>query len=328
MKRAEWVGCLAAIILTGLAAGGAQAEGPLPEGVAEILERAANRPEARYLVAAVELASEAYPELQGEIEDLARALTPESGGKNGATYAVNIARDTSPKPPADAAGSPAPAEGFFGAIGLHGEVEGGVDLSTGNTDEQTVNAKVELTLDRTLWRHKLNLEGDWTVDRKTTTKQRFLGSYETNYAYSNRAFVFGFLSFEDDRFSGFDYQISESVGAGYKLLDTPRFLLSVEAGPNARQSKVKPGGNTEYEYGGRVSSEFEWRLSKSATFSNEVAAFIGSERSSLDSSSALKLKINDRLSGKLSYDVHWDGNVPDGRKSTDTVTRGAVVYDF
>jgi putative salt-induced outer membrane protein len=49
--------------------------------------------------------------------------------------------------------------------------------------------------------------------------------------------VFGELRGEHDKFSGYDYQISQSIGVGRRLLAAERHKLDGEIGPGLRQSK-------------------------------------------------------------------------------------------
>jgi len=322
--------CLAAIILW-FAPTPARAEIPPP--IRHLLEAAAARDaktenKKDYLKTALLLATDAYPGLGAELAAFAASL---AGGAS--TAAV------SPSPP------PPPAAGIkaekthgprslLDRLGFSGDIQLGGSLTSGNTDERAVTGMLNLRHQKGAWKNTFGLDLGFTRTMGVTSKQRFVADYKLDYRYSTRAFVFGYLQYEDDRFSGFDFRTSESAGIGYQLVRRQTMHLSLEGGPALRQDRLDTGnmpiigGRFENEVGGRLNSEFEWLVLGNATLLNRNSFFIGSERATLDTVTSLKMKINSRLSGVLSYDLQWDNNVPEGKKQVDTVTRFTFQFNF
>jgi putative salt-induced outer membrane protein len=209
-----------------------------------------------------------------------------------------------------------------------GHVELGGSRSTGNTDRTQFSGAVRVKYEKARWEHKANLSFDFARDDGQTTAQRLVANLEPRYRLTPRTFAFGFGEYEDDRFGGFSYRLTEVVGLGYRLVDEEAVKLIVEAGPGSRQSKVKSTGDTEVEVVGQFKGDFAWKLSDSATLSDNLVAVAGSERHTIDNTTALTMKIVDRLSGKLSFNVRHNTDVPAGTESTDTLTKGSLVYDF
>ena len=225
--------------------------------------------------------------------------------------------------PADAAKS-----GPLGRLGVSGEVQGGGSLTSGNTDERAFSTALKLGLDRGEWEHALGVNFDFTRTLGTTTKQRFVADYQLDYKFSRRAYLFGYLQYEDDKFSGFDFRTSESGGVGYRLIASERLDLDIEGGPALRQDKIQPAGAIENEFGGRLKAALEWKIGRASSLSHASSMFVGSARSTFDTTTALKVAVNNSLSGRVSYSLQWDSNVPEGKTEVDTITRFTLVYDF
>jgi putative salt-induced outer membrane protein len=99
-----------------------------------------------------------------------------------------------------------------------GKGEVGAAVASGNTETKAANAKLELvdTVDK--WKHLFGLAGNYAADGVGTTGQRWEAREQSDYNYSPKAFWFGGGRYEDDRFSGFDYQGSLRTGLGHHSL--------------------------------------------------------------------------------------------------------------
>lgn len=71
-----------------------------------------------------------------------------------------------------------------------------------------------------------------------------------------------------------------------------------------------------------------WRISSSSELSHVVGMFVGDERTTVDTTLALKMRINGALSGRISYNYRYNSNVPLDKVRTDTLTKASLVYDF
>lgn len=209
-----------------------------------------------------------------------------------------------------------------------GEIEVGASASSGNTDRTTANIDVMVVDERLLWRHEFDFRLDFAEDQDETTEQRVITSLETNYKVMGRAYLLGFLLYEDDRFSGFDYRITESVGLGYRVVDLAALRLNLEAGVGFRQSREDVSDAFDNEVIGRFDGEFAWDVSKSAKFTEETSIFVGVERTTIDSTTALTMEILDPFSGRLSFNLRHDTDAPTGTEPTDTLTKASLVYRF
>ncbi len=208
-----------------------------------------------------------------------------------------------------------------------GEAELGAVVTTGNTETQTINAKGELVNDREKWKHVGNLEVLNTSDKERTTAERYLLSAKSDYKIDEASYVFININYEDDRFSGYDYRVSETLGYGRNVIAKPNLTLALEGGPGARQSKLMTG-ESEDEFIVRLAGDLVWKMSENAEFSQDLSVEAGEEATITKSVSALKAQIVGSLAMKFSYTIKNISDVPVNTEKTDTETALTLVYSF
>jgi len=99
-----------------------------------------------------------------------------------------------------------------------GKGELGASLASGNSENESANAALEVKNTRDKWTHTLGLAGNYGSDGSVTTAERWEVRGQSDYAFTDRAYWFGAGRYEDDRFSAFEFQSSLSTGLGYKPL--------------------------------------------------------------------------------------------------------------
>lgn len=209
-----------------------------------------------------------------------------------------------------------------------GEAELGISRTTGNTEQAALGARARVKHETTLWRNLLKANFDVAEEKDEKIQERFISSFETNYKFLERAYAFGFIEYEEDRFSGFDYRLTQSAGLGYRVVDEPDLTFDVEAGPGLRITEFEDRGDTEREFVGRLATDFIWRFSDDAELTNEAQVVTGRENTTIRSLSALTSDITDDLALRVSYDIRRDTNVEPNREKTDTITKVSLVYSL
>ena len=126
-----------------------------------------------------------------------------------------------------------------------GSGELGFVSTSGNTDTSNLTARLGLVNERDKWRHSLGLEALNTESDGETTAERYFAAGQSDYKISEHDYLFGRLSYEDDKFSGYEYRATETVGYGRRVLNADNMTLDLEAGPGARQSKPEIGNTAE-----------------------------------------------------------------------------------
>lgn len=207
-----------------------------------------------------------------------------------------------------------------------GEAELGYISTSGNTDTETLNAKAKAINERDKWKHTFIAEATKASDSGTVTAQRSFLSGKTAYKFGKKSYVFGLLEYEDDRFSGYDYQANLIIGYGQNLIKNDMLAWDAEIGAGTKQSELNTGekSNEGIAY---VGTEVDWKISKSASFNEKLTVESG-DATITKSVSALKAKINSSLASKITYTVKHVSEVPVGVEKTDKELAVTLVYSF
>lgn len=208
------------------------------------------------------------------------------------------------------------------------EVGVGLMITSGNTDTESLNGTVQLGYLTTRWRHGLRLEAVRSTTDDVRTAERYLIAAKSDYLLDELNYLFVTVAYEDDRFSGYDYQASQAVGYGRKVLTGPRVHLDLEAGAGARQNRLDDSGERESEAMVRLAGAFSWAISENASFTQDLSTEIGEELTVTNSVTALSTRVVGNLAAKLAYRVRYITRVPPDVEKRDTETTANLVYTF
>jgi putative salt-induced outer membrane protein len=214
---------------------------------------------------------------------------------------------------------------FFDLV--KGRAEVGGYRSTGNTDNVGLTAAVDVKREALEWRHKLRVQADYQESLGEVTRERYLAAYEPNWKFDDRAYLYGAAQYESDRFSGFYDRVSLSTGAGYSAIKSPGVKLDLELGPAYRLTRFIDE-QTESNLAARGSVDFGWKLSPTVSLTQNASAYLQEANSTVSSRSALLAKLFGPFSAQFSYTIQYESTPPEGRKTTDTTSRAALVVDF
>lgn len=209
-----------------------------------------------------------------------------------------------------------------------GRIEAGGFVSTGNSPVTGLSAAVDLTREALAWRHKVHGQADYQRSAGITSREHYLASYEPNWKYDERGYLYGSAQYESDRFFGYRNRYSASVGTGYSAIRTPAMKLDVELGPAWRATDFTDG-TVERSIAARGNLDFDLKLASGVTLTQDASAYIQPHsNSTVTGTTALAAKLIGPLSARLSYTVQYESMPPIGRLSTDTTSRASVVYSF
>ena len=77
------------------------------------------------------------------------------------------------------------------------------------------------------------------VARDERIAARWFVSVQSDYKLDERNYLYGLITYEDDRFNGFDYQSKLSVGYGHWFIKNDVHKLRGEVGPGVRAFELK-----------------------------------------------------------------------------------------
>jgi putative salt-induced outer membrane protein len=208
-----------------------------------------------------------------------------------------------------------------------GKAELGGYFTTGNTHDVGANAALDLTRETIRWRHKIHLAADYQESAGVVSREHYLASYEPNFKFSPRGYIYGAAQYESDHFLGYDSRYSTSLGIGYSAIKQSGLKLDLELGPAYRDTDFTDG-TVESSIAGRGSVNFDWKLSSAISLSQVASAYVQHFNSTVSSTTALSAKVIGPLASKLSYGVQYESMPPVGRVGTDTTSRASLVYSF
>lgn len=216
----------------------------------------------------------------------------------------------------------APAKPWSAELGL------GIVITDGNSDTSSVNGSGEIVYQRSQWRHSARAEAFRSSTEGEKTAERYTITGKSDYHLDDRNYVFGLLGYEDDRFSGYDYQGTAAVGYGRDVLRGDRVNAFLEAGVGARHYKVTDAEDSDTEGTIRLAGALEWKISETATFTQEADTTIGEELTVTNSITSLSSQVVGNLAAKLSLHIRHISDVPPDTEKRDTKFTANLVYSF
>lgn len=207
------------------------------------------------------------------------------------------------------------------------ELEFGAIVTTGNSDDQNIKFKGTIDWNRGDWVYGISSDGFRSSKNSELNAQRLYHVGSAGYTINDYSVVNARVSYEDDRFSGFDSQSDLSVNYGRDLLrSSSTMTLEVNAGLGVRRSVQ--AGLTSNEAIGRFEGNYLWNISNTASFTQDVSTGFGSDSSIIRSESGIQSQIMDNLSLRFSIKLKHQTQVPVGREKTDMETAATLVLSF
>ncbi|MBE1301942.1 MAG: DUF481 domain-containing protein [Alteromonadaceae bacterium] len=215
--------------------------------------------------------------------------------------------------------------------------EFGLIATSGNTDTSSVKARLSANHELENWSNEYLIEGLYKqdeveisdgVEETQTTAQKYFFSAQGNYKLENPDNrLFAYASYEDDRFSSFEYQATVAGGWNSVAFKTEDQSLSYSIGPGYGFSETTEGEDTSSLIV-RAAANYDWTISSTASFKQVVSTEIGSDNTKSRSESSVSAKIGESLSMKFSIILNHNSDVADDRENLDTETAATLVYTF
>ena len=229
---------------------------------------------------------------------------------------------------------------------LSGSFEVNLANATGNTENLNVGLAGEIDYERGVATHNLRAAANYAEsgqaggeDRETTQQNLFV-AYQLDWEVSDQAFAFGRARYERDEFSGFNQRVFLGGGYGYhvfqddvlnwKLTGGPgiRFVEVEDPVPDPLTGEVPEGGGWMTDFSVYASSEFEWDVRENVGLEHDATVTYTGPNTTFETELALKTRLTELLSARMSYFVRHETAPPLEREPTDTLLRAGIVVDF
>lgn len=219
-----------------------------------------------------------------------------------------------------------------------GKAEAGLVIASGNAETQTANAKLQFANETDAWKHEFGGAGLYASDEVGTTADRWDVFGQSDYNFSDRTFWFGAARYEQDEFSGFEFQVAGSIGLGRKFIDTAATKLSSAAGVGYKFFETRDAfddagalieeGSSDNEIIVRGTLDLDHRLTETASLINKLVVEAGADNTFAHNEVGVAVKINAVLALAIGYSVRHNTDPPAGFEKTDTLTTVNLVYEL
>ncbi|MGH8188782.1 MAG: DUF481 domain-containing protein, partial [Steroidobacteraceae bacterium] len=210
------------------------------------------------------------------------------------------------------------AAALFAAMPAHadwsGKGEAGLVIASGNTETETANAKVQLANEIDQWKHQFGAAGLYaSSEAEGTTARRWEAFAQSDYNFSPKTFWFGALRYEDDEFSGFEYQATVSTGIGRKFIDTDVTKFTGTAGVGYKFFETQDAfddagvliepGDTDSEAVFRGTLDFEHQFTETTSLLDKFIVEAGADNTYVQNDLSLQVKMTNVLALAVGYSV-------------------------
>jgi putative salt-induced outer membrane protein len=218
--------------------------------------------------------------------------------------------------------------------------QAGFVAARGNTETETANAKFEIDYETEHWKHGLDSSLLYGRSSDVVTGERWDAKWQTNNKISERSFWFGSVRYEDDRYSGFDYQATVSVGAGRDFIENDDTKLSIQLGVGARRLRPEElvrnellevidrvPGQIEDDVVGNGTLKFEHAFNESTKVLNSLLVESGSANTLAQNELALQVQMSRLFALALGFQVRNNSQPSPEQESMDTLTTLNLVFE-
>lgn len=174
-----------------------------------------------------------------------------------------------------------------------------------STTKENLAANILFQRQHGIWGQELVAQAVSTNDDSSVDNvERYLLSGKLMHRSSDTVYQFGKLTAEKDLSSAFDYQLTASIGLGKDIIKTETQSLAVEVGAGYRHSKQRYAPKDEIgEAIGTIAAFYQYQISPSVRFNQDVSYEAGSDTQTLRSRTALSADLTKSFAAVASYNI-------------------------
>ena len=187
-----------------------------------------------------------------------------------------------------------------------GKGEAGMVFASGNTDTETANAKLNLKYETDQWKNILGGAVLYASDEEGKTANRWETFGELGWKFTERNFLFGAGRYEEDEFSGFEYQATLSGGVGRRFRDSPTTSMVGTLGAGYKFVETRDSfdpdtgalvaqGESSSEVVFRSTLDFEHKFTATTSVVDKFIVESGAENTFVQNDLSLQVKMTDVL---------------------------------
>lgn len=205
--------------------------------------------------------------------------------------------------------------------------------ASGNTDTQTLSGKLDAEKEEEIHRYYLKGTVLYADERGEETADKLLLDGRWERVLREKLFGFVTANYVRDKFSGYDYRITEGPGLGYDLIKTATHGLKGLISILYSYDKYTDADKRSDSYISRkLAINYVWLIRENLRFKENadyLVSFEDSDRYFINSETALEVKVNGSVSLGMSYTIAYQNELPSPDiEHTDKVFLTSLIIDF
>jgi putative salt-induced outer membrane protein len=214
-------------------------------------------------------------------------------------------------------------------IGWAGTGEFGLVSTTGNTESEALNMRLEFVKRTERWRHTFTGSALMTSENGITDNERYQVGIQSDRKLSEKAYLWSAFRWDSDKFGSYDPQTSLTVGYGHELMRSERHTLKGELGGGYRSLEERVSGLSSEEAIVRFLLDDTFTFTENTSWTNRLLVETGSDNTFSQFNSNLNVAMNAKFGIRVGYEIRNNSKVPPGdSEKTDTVTTVNLTYNF
>lgn len=218
---------------------------------------------------------------------------------------------------------------FAEGTGWTGSGEAGLNKTTGNTDSQTINARLKMGYGFTQSDYTAIIEIENKKESGNTISDRYMLEQQYDYFFTEARDFYGFGNLRNERNKPTDLKLDNSltVGLGRVLYKTDASKLKGEIGIGYQDVSLYVGDDFDQVIG-RLKLDFDHKFNDIYSFGQDALYVTGSDQYKIETNTRLRAALSSQLSASLGYKYRYNSEPGAGAKKTDGETNLSLIYNF
>ncbi|TWX73182.1 YdiY family protein [Colwellia sp. C1TZA3] len=222
----------------------------------------------------------------------------------------------------------------------------GMLFKTGDTNSADIKSGFDLTHELNEWKSTVTLgllikkseqEDENGEEHFITSDQNWTAVGQTNYTLDKASpnYIYGNVSYEDNRFSNFKSQSSVSTGWGRRWFESEKATLDADIGPGYKRDVIRKTDTqveqTKSAFIVQAQALYKRQINEHVLFKQLLVAKYApkaDENSTYKARTSITTKLLETLQLKFSFTLDYNTDVEDGKENVNTETAMTLVYSF
>ncbi|MCG7586080.1 DUF481 domain-containing protein [Photobacterium sp. OFAV2-7] len=217
------------------------------------------------------------------------------------------------------------------------EIEFGYQAYSGNSDSNSLNARIGAEYKRGRYRSKGELKYFMVYKDGVEDKRQSIIDAQTDYKIGAKNYTYGSYKRVDSKYSAYFKNCTLSAGLGYQFAYTKDFVFELEGGPGYRYQKpntdkigkkdiIFPETVEEMIVRGKVKTS--WQVLPNLALSADVTVVSGKSNTQMDTDLSAINNISESIALKLSHNSQYYNRVPEGLSQRDSIFSANLLFVF